>query len=82
MKRILGWVAVSAIIVGLPLSHLAFGARQVKVALCHVTEEGAGHVISVAEPAVPAHLAHGDCLAADAEVADDGSCACPVAPAP
>jgi hypothetical protein len=80
MKRILGWFAVAAIIAGLPLSHLALGARQTKVAICHVKGNGTGKVISVAEPAVPAHLAHGDCLAVDADVADDGSCACPVAP--
>ena len=79
MKRMLGWIIVAAMIAGLPLSHLAMGARQEKVAVCHIDEEGVGRVINIAAPAVPAHLAHGDCLAADALV-DGRSCECPAAP--
>ena len=81
MKRMLGWIVVAAMIAGLPLSHLALGARQEKVAVCHVDEEGVGRVINIAAPAVPAHLAHGDCLAADADVdPDTGACECVAEP--
>ena len=34
-----------------------------KVDLCHIDEDGIYHLINVAEPAVDAHLAHGDDLA-------------------
>lgn len=86
MRRLFCWAAAAALVVGLPLSHLALADRppdagQPKVDICHIEDEtGIGHVISVAEPAVPAHLGHGDCLAADAAVAEDGSCVCPAAP--
>jgi len=33
---------------------------QEKVAVCHVTGNGGSHTIDVAQPAVAAHLAHGD----------------------
>jgi hypothetical protein len=35
-------------------------AAQQKVEVCHVTGNGGSHTIDIAEPAVAAHLAHGD----------------------
>lgn len=35
-----------------------------KVLVCHKPEKKGGHTLSIAEPAVPAHLAHGDKLGA------------------
>ncbi len=35
-----------------------------KVLVCHKPDKKGGHTISIAEPAVPAHLAHGDILGA------------------
>ena len=37
---------------------------QNKVLVCHKPDKKGGHTISIAEPAVPAHLAHGDILGA------------------
>jgi hypothetical protein len=45
------------------------GAGRQKVAVCHVTGNGSSHTINIAEPAVPAHLAHGDTAGACATVA-------------
>jgi hypothetical protein len=36
------------------------GQGQVKVDVCHVTGNGSSHTINIAEPAVAAHVAHGD----------------------
>ncbi|MBT4496941.1 MAG: formylglycine-generating enzyme family protein [Gemmatimonadetes bacterium] len=47
------------------LAPAAKGAKKgkSKVSICHIDEEGVFHLISVAEPAVDAHLAHGDEIA-------------------
>jgi len=36
------------------------GAGQEKVDVCHITGNGRSHTINIAEPAVAAHVAHGD----------------------
>jgi hypothetical protein len=94
MKRsIVGRLLVPLVLVmglvALPLSHListdAQAARQDRVEICHIDDEAsailgfpAGHFITVAEPSLPAHEAHGDCLAESADV-DEGTgfCFCP-----
>ena len=73
MKRLIILVCVVALLVALPMSHMAFAAKKVKVDICHVTDSVVvnlagvslvvGHVINVSENAVAAHLAHGDILA-------------------
>ena len=81
MKKVFGWIAVAIFVAGVPLSHLVFAdPPKTKVSLCHIEGNGSGHVIEVAAAAVPAHLAHGDCLAAAAKVSIDGSCTCPKLP--
>ena len=74
MKRLLVLLAIVGLVVALPLSHsvLAKGDKApAKVEICHATDSAAlqsggtlivGHVISVSERAVDAHLAHGDSL--------------------
>ena len=83
MKRALGFAAVAAALAILPASHVLMAQGQEKVTICHIDDDpvpGAGHLISVAEPAVEAHLAHGDCLEADAIEQDFGGgtddCSC------
>lgn len=65
MKRLLGFAGVAAALLILPASHglLAFPPPE-RVEICHIDDDpvlGAGHFITVAEPAVDDHLAHGDC---------------------
>lgn len=83
MKRLVSFAAIAAALALLPASHSLLAQRPEKVTICHIDDdpvEGAGHFISVAAPAVDAHLAHGDCLEADAieqdfeEGTDDCSC--------
>jgi hypothetical protein len=89
VRRLLVVVAVAALM-ALPGSHLLRAAKPdgppEKVSICHIPEEtaplGLGFVISVSKNAQDAHLNHGDCLASDADVADDGSCMCLVDPIP
>lgn len=38
---------------------------QVKVSVCHVKGTGAFHLISIADPALPAHIGHGDAVPGD-----------------
>jgi len=54
MRRILIVIAILAAIAGILVTVYA---QQDRVTLCH-----RGNTITVAEPAVPAHLAHGDTL--------------------
>lgn len=49
----------------LVLSAETVQAGQAKVDLCHLDEDGLYHLVSVAEPAVPAHIGHGDSLPGD-----------------
>ena len=70
MKRLLGFAGVLAALAILPASHvlMAKGPKE-RVTICHIDNDpvpGAGFFITVAEPAVPSHLNHGDCLEADA----------------
>ena len=52
---VLGAAAIAAI-----MGATAFAGRgQEKITLCHVTGSGV-HQITVAEPAVAAHMGHGD----------------------
>ena len=80
MKKVFGWIAVATFVAAVPLSHLVFaapkGPKVPKGSICHIEGNGSGHVIVVAQSAVPGHLAHGDCLASAAVVNPDGSCVC------
>ena len=65
MKRLLMLSTVAAMLVSIPASHLLWSAPPAgrKTTLCHVSrDEGSAHVIRVGNPAVPAHLRHGDCI--------------------
>jgi hypothetical protein len=79
MKKtaILGLVACVLGLGSLVATELVQAEPPAKVLICHVDPDCDGegpHVISVSERALDAHLAHGDCLAAeDAEKGD----ACP-----
>ena len=63
MKKALALVIGAAIIIG-----MTYGASSVKAAdkvlVCHVVGNGSAHVIDISRNALPAHLAHGDILAA------------------
>jgi len=61
-------LAVAAL-VGLTMFHGTVQAQPPgrpaaeKTMLCHVSDDNGAHIIEVADPAVPAHLAnHGDCI--------------------
>ena len=70
MKRLLILLCVVGFLTALPLSHVAVAKKPkpVKVEICHATDSVelpgigfiTGHVISVSENALDAHLAHGD----------------------
>ena len=78
MKRFIAVLAVSAFVVGVPLSHLGTAAPKEdhKVDICHFPDASpVGHVISIDVHAVPAHEAHGDCVDFLVDE-DDGSCVC------
>ena len=68
MRRSLGvFVAVlplaALVVLVIPDATPPAQAAADKQLVCHVTgNEGAAHIINVADPAVPAHLGHGDCL--------------------
>jgi hypothetical protein len=68
MWRIVGVVAGVVGLGVLALSHQTVLAqngtvREGKQLICHVSDDVGAHIIEVADPAVPAHLAnHGDCL--------------------
>lgn len=47
-------------------------AGKTKVSVCHVSDEGSVHLITVGQPAVPAHQAHGDALPGDALAGNAG----------
>jgi hypothetical protein len=51
--------------------ELVTGASKAKAEICHLDDEGEFFIISVADPAVPGHLGHGDHLVT-AEVCGDG----------
>ena len=57
---------MAAALAMLPASHVLLAkGPPAKVTICHIDDDpvpGAGHFITVADPAVEAHLAHGDCL--------------------
>ena len=53
------------LVVALGATAVAGGQKDHKVAVCHVTGNGKVVEISVAMPAVDAHLGHGDTLADD-----------------
>ena len=81
MKRLLCLAAACALLAAVPLSHSLLaqqGGGQTKVDLCHIDEEGVGIYITVGEPAVQAHLDHGDCLLADSieDPTGVGDCVC------
>ena len=61
MRRAFALFSVLAILAMFPLSHV-WADKEKKVDICHITGNGSGHVINVSGNAIPAHLAHGDCL--------------------
>ena len=79
MKRLIVVLCVVSLLAALSFSHEAMAkkggipATPAKVEICHVTDSAVannagvllvvGHVITVSENAVPAHIAHGDILA-------------------
>jgi hypothetical protein len=63
------WRMMSILVALLALAVLSVSHRPVsaqpaadKQLICHVADESRTFIIEVAVPAVPAHLAHGDCL--------------------
>jgi hypothetical protein len=86
MKRSLGLLAVVSMLVGIPLSHVLLAEKpgdvprgKDRIEICHIDEFDEGHFIEVAEPAVQAHLDHGDCLDAepiDPPIPEVGECQC------
>jgi hypothetical protein len=50
------------------------GAKASKVGICHLTGNGGYQYISVAQSAVPAHLAHGDAVSDLTDVDNCGAC--------
>jgi len=79
MKRILLFLFVIAVCMALSESPALLAGPQ-KVLVCHIPpgNPANAHVISVSPSAVPAHLAHGDCLAdPGAQVGQSCSCELP-----
>jgi len=72
MKRVAASVLIGAVVM---LTGVASMARQQKVDICHVPPGNPdnAHTINVAEPAVDAHLAHGD-FVGTCECVQDGDC--------
>ncbi|MGI9611078.1 MAG: hypothetical protein ACR2NL_12365, partial [Acidimicrobiia bacterium] len=63
MRRILVAAIAVALLGALVLPSATFAAEPAKVEICHLSDDGEFMLISVAEPAVDAHLAnHGDGL--------------------
>jgi hypothetical protein len=64
MKRLAGFCIAGLFLVGATTSHLLWSAPPEgnKQLVCHVSEDEGDHIIEVSVNAVPAHLAHGDCL--------------------
>ncbi|MFC2156249.1 hypothetical protein ACFLT9_00290 [Acidobacteriota bacterium] len=65
MKRFLIGVLILVLIVVIPLSTNLMAKKKGKVEICHVTYNFKdtlffGHIISVSERAVKAHIQHGD----------------------
>jgi hypothetical protein len=58
-----GQFAITKIVI-LKAGEDGASANEGKVLVCHKPEKKGGHTLSIAEPAVPAHLAHGDKLGA------------------
>ena len=63
MKKALALVIGAAIIIGMTYGASSMRAAD-KVLVCHVVGNGSAHVIDISRNALPAHLAHGDSLAA------------------
>ena len=69
MWRLTAVMLAIAALVGLTMFHGTVQAQPPgrpaaeKTMLCHVSDDNGAHIIEVADPAVPAHLAnHGDCI--------------------
>ena len=64
MWRLLSILVALAALTVLSVSHAPVAAQPAadKQLICHVADESRTFIIEVAVPAVPAHLAHGDCL--------------------
>ncbi len=80
MKKymIVGTLVVAAGLFALPADQLVSAAPPDKVLICHVDPDGEGDgpvVISVSVRSLPAHMAHGDCLAEEGAAAGD-ACDC------
>jgi len=57
-----GQIIIVQIIILVSDEDPSAGEGQEKVLICHKPDKKGGHTLSVAAPAVPAHLAHGDIL--------------------
>jgi hypothetical protein len=68
MKRFMAVLFALVALAGLVMVHGTVHAQAGQPAadkqlICHVSDDSGAHIIEVARPAVPAHLAnHGDCL--------------------
>ena len=81
MKRFLSLSLVAAILLIIPLSHVANAQKEPPpeeedtVLLCHISgNDGTGKVIAVDEHAIDGHRNHGDCFVRCAIPGDDCRC--------
>ena len=79
--RIVNLVLLTAIVIAIPLSHVALSKKKAKktaakVEICHFPDDkDVGHVIRVSSRAVAAHISkHGDCK--DFTTDATGACKC------
>ena len=82
--RIVNLVLLTALVIAIPLSHVALSKKKApkknpappKVAICHFPDDQPGHVIRVSANAVAAHVAkHGDCTSFAVDI-ESGECTC------
>ena len=81
--RIVNLVLLTALVIAIPLSHVALSKKKAptkngpapKVKICHFPDDQPGHVIEVSANAVAMHIAkHGDCIAFQTDAT--GACTC------
>jgi len=83
MKRLLSLGALAALLVAIPVFHVANAQKEIDeedtVLICHVSgNDTNGKVIAVDDNAIAAHRAHGDCFVKCAIPGED--CACKIKP--
>lgn len=74
MKRMLPVVLAGTLLALAGGVTLSMGAPRARVKVCHATRTDGGHVIEVAEPALRAHLNHGDSVEAAAGLGVGDAC--------